>query len=84
MQGKRRRAMSAPAAPLAPTSSTIPAPLPATPQGVDALPFDVLLTTYTMYEREGVAYSIDRQFLKKWPWSNVVGVLGTLHSQACL
>ncbi|GLC48685.1 hypothetical protein PLESTB_000125600 [Pleodorina starrii] len=34
--------------------------------------FDVLLTTYTVWEREGPAYGIDRAFLSKWPWSHVV------------
>ncbi|GFR44725.1 hypothetical protein Agub_g6050, partial [Astrephomene gubernaculifera] len=34
--------------------------------------FDVLLTTYTLWEREGANYGIDRAFLSKWPWSHVV------------
>ncbi|KAG2446661.1 hypothetical protein HYH02_008231 [Chlamydomonas schloesseri] len=34
--------------------------------------FDVMLTTYTLWEREGANYSIDRSFLSKWPWSHVV------------
>lgn len=31
-----------------------------------------MLTTYTLWEREGANYSIDRSFLSKWPWSHVV------------
>lgn len=34
--------------------------------------FDVCLTTYTLWEREGPTYGIDRCFLAKWPWSHVV------------
>lgn len=34
--------------------------------------FDVMLTTYTVWEREGATYSIDRAFLSKWAWSHVV------------
>ena len=37
--------------------------------------FHIMLTTYTLWEREGTSYSLDRAFLSKWNWSHVVGVV---------
>ncbi|KXZ47584.1 hypothetical protein GPECTOR_34g743 [Gonium pectorale] len=34
--------------------------------------FDVMLTTYTLWERDGPNYAIDRAFLARWPWSHVI------------
>ncbi|MEW5304870.1 MAG: hypothetical protein WDW36_007450 [Sanguina aurantia] len=34
--------------------------------------FDILLTTYTLFEREGDSYREDRQFLTRWAWSHLV------------
>lgn len=45
------------------------------PQDWDAtspdLPFDVVLTCYTLFER-GKDYGKDRTFLSKWAWSHLV------------
>ena len=35
-------------------------------------PFDVMLTCYTLFERDGQDQRIDRTFLKSWPWSHLV------------
>ncbi|KIZ02719.1 SNF2 family DNA-dependent ATPase, partial [Monoraphidium neglectum] len=34
--------------------------------------FDVMLTTYSMFERESQRHTTDRAFLRKWKWSQVV------------
>eukprot|EP00878_Enallax_costatus_P014375 GHUV01015035.1.p1 GENE.GHUV01015035.1~~GHUV01015035.1.p1 ORF type:complete len:687 (+),score=273.54 GHUV01015035.1:305-2365(+) len=34
--------------------------------------FDVMLTTYTLFERVGASNSADRAFLKKWKWSQMM------------
>jgi hypothetical protein len=53
--------------------ATRPSPRGSAPQGggCGGL-FDIMLTTYTLWERESTAYSIDRSFLSRWPWSHVV------------
>ena len=35
-------------------------------------PFDVMLTCYTLFERDSVDQQADRSFLKKWHWSHLV------------
>lgn len=34
-------------------------------------PFDVLLTCYTMFERDSSEQKEDRSFLRKWAWSHL-------------
>ena len=36
------------------------------------LPFNVMLTCYTLFERDSVDQQADRSFLRKWPWSHLV------------
>ena len=36
------------------------------------MPFDVMLTCYTLFERDSVDQQADRSFLKKWHWSHLV------------
>lgn len=40
--------------------------------GKDAAPFNVLLTCYTLFERNSAEQKLDRNFLKKWRWSHMV------------
>ena len=40
--------------------------------GQDAAPFNVLLTCYTLFERDSAEQKLDRAFLKKWRWSHMV------------
>ena len=40
--------------------------------GRDAAPFNVLLTCYTLFERDSSEQKLDRSFLKKWRWSHMV------------
>ncbi|KAK9838506.1 hypothetical protein WJX81_003780 [Elliptochloris bilobata] len=40
--------------------------------GQDAAPFNVLLTCYTLFERDSAEQKLDRQFLKRWRWSHMV------------
>ena len=40
--------------------------------GDAAAPFDVLLTCYTLFERDSEEQKLDRAFLKRWPWSTMV------------
>jgi len=35
-------------------------------------PFDVMLVTYTLFERDGADQRADRSFLRKWEWSHLV------------
>ena len=35
-------------------------------------PFNVLLTCYTLFERNSVEQQADRSFLKKWQWSHLL------------
>ncbi len=37
--------------------------------GADKAPFNVLLTTYTLFERDSEGNKLDRAFLKLWRWS---------------
>jgi SWI/SNF-related matrix-associated actin-dependent regulator 1 of chromatin subfamily A len=37
--------------------------------GADEAPFNVLLTTYTLFERDSEENKLDRAFLKQWRWS---------------
>lgn len=37
-----------------------------------AAPFNVLLTCYTLFERDSEEQKLDRSFLKRWPWSTMV------------
>ena len=37
--------------------------------GADNAPFNVLLTTYTLFERDSEENKLDRAFLKLWHWS---------------
>ena len=37
-----------------------------------AAPFNVLLTSYNLFERDSVDQRVDRHFLKKWKWSHIV------------
>ncbi len=37
--------------------------------GADDAPFNVLLTTYTLFERDSEENKLDRAFLKLWKWS---------------
>ena len=37
--------------------------------GADDAPFNVLLTTYTLFERDSEENKLDRAFLKLWRWS---------------
>ncbi len=41
-------------------------------EGRDAAPFNVLLTCYTLFERDSTEQKLDRQFLRKWRWSHMV------------
>jgi hypothetical protein len=36
------------------------------PASGDAAPFDVILTTYSMFERDSMDARVDRMFIKKW------------------
>ena len=36
------------------------------------LPFDVMLTCYTLFERDSVDQQADRSFLRKWQWSHLL------------
>lgn len=40
--------------------------------GRQELPFDVMLTCYSLFERDSVEQQADRSFLKKWQWSHLV------------
>ena len=35
-------------------------------------PFNVMLTCYTLFERDSVEQQADRSFLKKWQWSHLL------------
>ena len=35
-------------------------------------PFNVMLTCYTLFERDSEEQRIDRDFLRKWRWSHMV------------
>lgn len=37
--------------------------------GAAEAPFNVLLTTYTLFERDSEENKLDRAFLKQWRWS---------------
>ena len=37
-----------------------------------AAPFDVMLTCYTLFERDSPEQRLDRSFLEKWRWSHLV------------
>ena len=37
--------------------------------GADNAPFNVLLTTYSLFERDSEENKLDRAFLKLWSWS---------------
>ena len=37
--------------------------------GAEDAPFNVLLTTYTLFERDSEENKLDRAFLKLWRWS---------------
>ena len=37
-----------------------------------AAPFDVMLTCYTLFERDTEVQRIDRGFLKSWSWSHLI------------
>ena len=52
--------------------------------GQDAAPFNVLLTCYTLFERDSAEQKLDRAFLKKWRWSHMVLVRPVLHQAACV
>lgn len=45
--------------------------LPDPASGASA-PFDVLLITYTMFERDSMDARVDRALIKKWQWSHLV------------
>lgn len=47
------------------------------------LPFDVVLTCYTLFER-GKDYGRDRIFLSKWAWSHLVREPFTSICSVCL
>lgn len=36
------------------------------------LPFNVMLTCYTLFERDSMDQQADRSFLKKWQWSHLI------------
>ncbi|KFM26005.1 ATP-dependent helicase fft2, partial [Auxenochlorella protothecoides] len=38
----------------------------------EAAPFDVMLTCYTLFERDGPAQRHDRPFLESWQWSHLI------------
>lgn len=40
--------------------------------GAREAPFNVLLTTYTLFERDSHESKLDRAFLKLWQWSCLV------------
>ena len=40
--------------------------------GAHEAPFNVLLTTYTLFERDSHESKLDRAFLKLWQWSCLV------------
>lgn len=35
-------------------------------------PFDVMLSCYTLFEKDSADQRIDRSFLRSWPWSHLV------------
>ena len=41
-------------------------------QASNQLPFNVMLTCYTLFERDSVDQQADRSFLKKWQWSHLL------------
>lgn len=48
-------------------------PRQARPSGGDgSAPFDVMLTCYTLFERNSEDQRLDRSFLKSWDWSHVI------------
>lgn len=36
------------------------------------LPFNVMLTCYTLFERDSAEQRLDRKFLKDWNWSHLI------------
>ena len=36
------------------------------------LPFNIMLTCYTLFERDSVDQQADRSFLRKWSWSHLL------------
>ena len=42
------------------------------PRRPSAAPFDVMLTCYTLFERESADQKLDRSFLRSWRWSHLV------------
>ena len=36
------------------------------------LPFNVMLTCYTLFERDSMDQQADRSFLRKWQWSHLI------------
>ena len=40
--------------------------------GLGGLPFNVMLTGYSLFERDSEAQKLDREFLRKWNWSHMV------------
>lgn len=35
-------------------------------------PFDIMLTCYTLFERDSTEQKYDRKFLKSWKWSHLI------------
>lgn len=57
-----------------PSSSFKSAPQcpPESAEGQHQLPFNVMLTCYTLFERDSMDQQADRSFLKKWQWSHLL------------
>ena len=62
--------MSPPPTPPLPSSSPPPVQLPDPSSGRG--PFDVMLCTYTMFEKDSAEHKSDRAFLSRWRWGFLV------------
>ena len=62
------------------TGSHQAAPQAASPSD-HQLPFNVMLTCYTLFERDSMDQQADRSFLRKWQWSHLA--LDEAHNLMC-
>ena len=49
-----------------------PQTAPPSEQNEHQLPFNVMLTCYTLFERDSMDQQADRSFLRKWQWSHLL------------
>lgn len=41
-------------------------------KSLEKAPFDVMLTSYTLFERDSTEQRLDREFLESWKWSHLI------------